>query len=89
MLLLFRRQGLSDAIGPIERALEIDPGFAAALKTLALAQAATGQGDAAVDVLQRALRHNPLDRDAVLQLSHLHIERGSFAEALATVRPLS
>ena len=67
----------ADAIGPIERALEIDPGFAAALKTLALAQAATGQGDAAVDVLHRALRHNPLDRDAILQLSYLHMERGS------------
>ncbi len=77
----------SDAIGPIERALEIDPGFMAGFKTLALAQAATGQGDAAVDVLQRALRHNPLDPDAVLQLSHLHIERGSFAEALETLEP--
>src|SRR5208282_1642333 len=43
----------ADAIGPIERALEIDPSFAAALKTLALAQAATGQGDAAAEVLHR------------------------------------
>jgi Tfp pilus assembly protein PilF len=75
----------SDAIGPIERALEIDPGFMAGFNTLALAQAATGQGDAAVDVLQWALRHNPLNPDAVLQLSHLHIERGSFAEALETL----
>ena len=77
----------SDAIGPIERALEIDPGFMAGFNTLALAQAATGQGDAAVDVPQRALRHNPLNPDAVLQLSHLHIERGSFAEALETLEP--
>ena len=45
------------------------------------------KGDAAIDVLQRALRHNPLDADTVLQLSYLHVERGSFAEALETLEP--
>jgi tetratricopeptide (TPR) repeat protein len=77
----------SEAIGPIERSLEIDPGFTAGFKTLALARAATGQGDAAVEILHRALRRNPLDPDAVLQLSHLHIERSSFTEALDTLEP--
>ena len=84
---LLRRPAVSDAIGPIERALEIDPSFTPALRTLALAQTATGKADDAVDVLQRALRHNPLDPDAILQLSFLHIERGSFAEALETLEP--
>src|SRR5262249_4791110 len=62
------------AIDPLQRALEIDPGFAAALKTLALAQAAIGRTEDAVDVLRQALQHDPRDRDAVLQLSLLHIE---------------
>lgn len=39
----------TDALAPIQRALEIDPAFTAALKTLALAQAAAGKGDEAVD----------------------------------------
>src|SRR5260370_23460825 len=69
----------ADAIGPIERALEIDPGFMAGFNTLAPAPAAHAPRDTAVDVLQRALRHNPLDPDGVLQLSPLHIQRGSFA----------
>ena len=69
-----------DAIAPIQRALEIDPTFTAALRTLALAQAAIGKGDEAVELLQRALRQNPSDRDAILQLSLLHIETEQFAD---------
>ena len=75
--------GPSDAIAPIQRALELDPAFAAALKTLALAQAAAGQGDEAVDLLQRALRANPHDRDAILQLSNLHIETAASSPKLS------
>jgi tetratricopeptide (TPR) repeat protein len=45
----------SEAIAPIRRALEIDPGFSAALRTLANAQAGIGQVDDAVALLQQAL----------------------------------
>ena len=65
------------------------PTFTPALRTLALAQTAAGKGDEAVELLQRALRQNPLDRDAVLQLSFLHIEPKQFAEALAAAGALS
>ena len=46
----------ADAIDPIQRALEIDPASAAALQTLALAQAAAGKADEAAGLLQQALR---------------------------------
>ena len=57
-------------------------------KTLALAQARDRQG-------RRGRRRScsgrcatdPLDRDAILQLSFLHIERSRFAEALETLEP--
>ena len=78
---------VSDAIPPIQRALELDPAFAPALKTLALAQAAAGKADDAIDVLQRALRQNPLDRDAILQLSFLHMSAERFQQALDTLEP--
>ena len=40
---------VSDAIAPIQKALEIDPSFAPALKTLALAQTAAGKLDDAIE----------------------------------------
>ena len=76
-----------EAIGPIQRALEIDPNFTGALRTLALAQTSIGKGAEAVELLQRALRQNPSDSDAILQLSMLHIEQKQFAEALAVLEP--
>jgi tetratricopeptide (TPR) repeat protein len=86
---------VSDAIPPIQKALEINPGFTAALRTLALAQKASGRADAfwagrpadAVDALQRALRTHPLDRDAVLQLSLIHLEKEQFEAALQVLTP--
>ena len=78
---------VSDAIPPIQKVLEINPGFTAALRTLALAQKAAGRPDDAVDALQRALRTHPLDRDAVLQLSLIHIEKEQFEAALQTLMP--
>ena len=78
----------ADAIGPIQRALEIDPSFAAALKTLALAQAAARQRRGRRrGCCSRRCATNPLDRDAVLQLSLLHIEHKQFAEALEALEP--
>lgn len=76
---------VSDALPPIQKAVEL--GFTPALRTLALAQAAAGKPDDAVATLQRALRLNPRDRDAVLQLSFIHIEREQFEAALAALEP--
>src|SRR5258708_16096101 len=59
----------ADAIGPIERALEIDPGFMAGVHPLAPAPARAGPGGAAGAVLQRALRHHALQPAAVVQPS--------------------
>jgi tetratricopeptide (TPR) repeat protein len=63
------------------------PGFTAALRTLALAQKAAGKSGEAIDALQRALRSHPLDRDAVLQLSLIHIEKEQFEGALQVLAP--
>ncbi|MBS0546821.1 MAG: tetratricopeptide repeat protein [Proteobacteria bacterium] len=76
---------VSDALPPIQKALDL--GFTPALRTLALAQAAAGKTDDAVATLQRAIRQNPRDRDAVLQLSLLHIEKEQFEPALAALDP--
>jgi len=76
-----------EANAPIQRALEIDPNFTGAFRTLALAQTAVGKGAEAVELLQRALRQAPSDADAILQLSLLHIEQKQFAEALAVLEP--
>ena len=57
-------------------------------EALALAHAAAGKGDEAIDLLHRALRANPRDRDAVLQLSNLHIEQQKFADMDAHQRAL-
>jgi len=76
---------VSDAIGPIQKA--VDLGFAPALRTLSLAQAAAGQTDEAIATLQRALRQNPGDRDNVLQLSYLHLGKEQFETALETLEP--
>jgi Flp pilus assembly protein TadD len=42
----------------------------------------------AVDVLRRAIGQNPLDRDAILQITYLQIEQKNFADALEVLEPL-
>ncbi len=76
---------VSEAIEPLQKA--VDLGFGPALRTLALAQTAGGRTDEAIATLQRALRQNPRDRDAVLQLSFLHIEKEQFEAALESLEP--
>ena len=52
-----------------------------------MAQSAAGQVDQAIEALQRALRYNPHDRDALLRLSVLYIEGGRFTAALELLEP--
>jgi len=79
----------SDAIPMIEKALELDPAFGAAYNTLALALARTaaGQTDQAADILKKVLERNPLDQEAILQLSNLHVQIGRFDEAIRVLEP--
>src|SRR6266446_1151883 len=76
-----------EAIAEAQRALELAPDSAPLHHIVGFVLHFAGRPSDAIDLLQRALRHNPLDRDAVLQLSHVHIEHGRFAEALETLEP--
>ena len=77
-----------EAIGPIQRALEIDPNFTGALQDAGACPGGDRQGRRGRRAAAaRACARIRSDRDAILQLSLLHIERRQFAEALQLLEP--
>ena len=78
---------VTEAIAPIQKALEIDPSFTRRSGPWRWPRPPPARPTTPSTLLQRALRQNPFDRDAILQLSFLHIEQKQFAEALGVLEP--
>jgi predicted O-linked N-acetylglucosamine transferase (SPINDLY family) len=77
-------EGADEAVRWIGRAVRVHPGYGVAYGNLAAAQAASGDGAAALAALEQAERHAPADADGCLRLAAaaLPIDAGT-AERLA------
>jgi adenylate cyclase len=85
----FLTRRTQDAVVEFQRALDINPNFAAALGHLGLALAYDGQSDKALPYLEQALRMSPHDPQNFLvyvALATAHYVAGSFAEAASFSR---
>ena len=85
----FLTRRTQDAVVEFQRALDINPNFAAALGHLGLALAYDGQSDKALPYLEQALRMSPHDPQNFLvyvALATAHYVAGGFAEAASFSR---
>lgn len=81
----FLKRRSYDAILEYQRALDINPNFAAARAHLGMALACDGQPDTAIPQLEQALRMNPQDPQNMfvyMSLSVAHYLAGNYSEAV-------
>lgn len=74
---------LDDAIGKVEKAIELDPMLATAYQALGLLRAYDGDAQGALEAAKRSVELGPGDADNLLFLGRAHASVGEFDQAIA------
>ena len=77
---------LKNAIGKIEKAIELDPSLATAYQALSLARTYEGDAEGALQASKRSVEIGPGDADNLLFFAKALASKGEFDEALAHAR---
>jgi Flp pilus assembly protein TadD len=88
-LLLVRERRLSEAVGELARAAQLDPDNPRYAYVQALALQGLAQTEQALAVLETAQRRHPADRDLLLALATINRDAGDTEVALGYARMLS
>jgi len=77
---------LDDAIGKVEKAIELDPVLATAYQALGLLRAWAGDAQGALEAAKRSVELGPGDADNLLFLARAQASVGEFDQAIARTR---
>jgi len=77
---------LDDAIGKVEKAIELDPVLATAYQALGLLRAFDGDAQGALEAAKRSVELGPGDADNLLFLARAQASVGEFDQAIARMR---
>ncbi len=84
---LFHAGRRAEAIGSLQRALEMDASRAETAHLLGLARAGEGDGEGALAAFEAALKARPGFSAAIIDATSLAIDMGAFARALDLLKP--